>query len=115
MTNNANFADGTTCLGGRPTNHHPIDDGRPVGTTNVNPTNLTTTPPTNNGTTKITSNYASLLTLLATNPTDPTIAAAFIKFLQQKHNINPNIIAPPTPTFTSPFGNLRQKGPHPNP
>ena len=100
-TDNVNFADGTTCLGGRPTNHHPIDDGRLVGTTNVNPTNLTITPPTNNGTTNIAPNYASLLTLLATNPTDPTIAAAFIEFLQQKHNINPNIIAPPTPTFTS--------------
>jgi hypothetical protein len=67
----------------------------------VNPTNLTTTPPTNNGTTNIAPNYASLLTLLATNPTDPTIAAAFIEFLQQKNNNNPNIIAPPTPTFTS--------------
>jgi len=92
-TNNVNFADGTTRLGGRPTNHHPIDDGRLVITTNVNPTNLTTTPPTNNGTTNIAPNYASLLTLLATNPTDPTIAAAFIEFLQQKHNNNPNIIA----------------------
>jgi hypothetical protein len=101
MTNNANFASGTTRLVGRPTNYHPIDDGRPVGTTDVNPTNLTTTPPTNNRTTNIASNYASLLTLLATNPTDPTIAAEFIEFLQQKHNINPNNIAPPTPTFTS--------------
>jgi len=100
--NNVNFADGTaTHLGERPRNQHPIEDGRLVGTTIVNPTNLTTTPLTINGTTNIAPNYASLLTLLATNPTDPTIAAAFIEFLQQKNNNNPNIIAPPTPTLTS--------------
>ena len=100
--NNVNFADGTaTHLGERPRNQHPIEDGRLVGTTIVNPTNLTTTPLTINGTTNIAPNYASLLTLLATNPTDPTIAAAFIEFLQQKNNNNPNTIAPPTPTLTS--------------
>jgi hypothetical protein len=96
-TNNANFANGTTRLGENPTNHHPTDDNSPtIGTTNAN-----MIADTNNGTTNIAPNYASLLTLLATNPTDPTIAAAFIEFLQQKNNNNPNIIAPPTPTFTS--------------
>jgi hypothetical protein len=66
-TTNANFTDDTSHFSRRTTNHHPTDDDSyAIGTTNANIAD------TNNGTTNIAPNYASLLTLLATNPTDPT-------------------------------------------
>jgi hypothetical protein len=95
---------GTTHSDERPSIHNPTADGRTIGTTTANPTNhLPTGLAIDYGTTIIAPDYASLLTRLAADPSDPTFAASFIEFLQQKHNNNSNILlpAPPTPTFAS--------------